>query len=133
MAVARLREKIETWVRLAITRRAKKLPRMVSTPRASGSEAATPLPNTRINSTRVTGIAMNSAVLRSDSIWVPTCRNTSAKPPTRTETTGSSSFRVGESSLMRSRTWSSFPPIRASTRAWRASCERSGGGDPSVQ
>src|SRR5438067_1378083 len=133
MAVARLREKIDTWVMLAMTRKAKKLPMMASTPRLSGSDAATALPNTRINSTRVSGRAIISAVRRSCSIWVPTCLNTSAKPPTLTAATGPSCSRRGDSSLMRSRTWSSVPAMRANTSAWRASFERRGGGAPSDQ
>ena len=89
MAVARFSEKIDTGVTAAMTRRAKNVPITVMIPRASGREAATALPNTRISSTRVMGKAMASAFLRSDSIWVPTCRNTSAKPPTPTVTTAS--------------------------------------------
>lgn len=79
-AVVRLTAKTETSVMLPITYSSAKVPRMATSPMASGSRAATTLPKAMISRMRVTGTAMDSATARSLETWALTC-SLSAAPP----------------------------------------------------
>ena len=79
------------------------------------------------------GSAMLSARLRSDLIVSPTCRNTSARPPTATLTVALSRVNSGDNVLMTSSTWSSLPVITPSTSACVWSLLASGGALPRLQ
>src|SRR5439155_11019535 len=73
------------------------------------------------------------AFCRSFSTWVPTCRKTSARPPTCTLTVASEIEYAGEIRLTRSRTVSSEPVMRARIIARVPSVLLSGGAWPRLQ
>ena len=82
-AVTRLMEKIETSVNRVMTYRVRNVPRTATTPTSRGSPAATRPANTRTNSSRVMGMAMDSARARSPSIVVVTDALTGRGPAER--------------------------------------------------
>ncbi len=132
-AVVRFREKIETSVTRLSAWSTANVPMMARMPTASGSSAATTLPNTTMSSRRVSGRAIDSALRKSDSTLVLTASLTIASPPAVTDSVPSSPDTCRASAAARSLATSSSPATRTSTSALSPPVLFSGGGLPSDQ
>ncbi|CQD17806.1 hypothetical protein BN970_03857 [Mycolicibacterium conceptionense] len=68
IATVRLSAKIETSVTIVNPRNTASEPRIAKPPTASGNAAASSPPNTQTNTTKLSGIAMDSIIKRSFSL-----------------------------------------------------------------
>ena len=114
IAMLRFSAKIETSVNRVITRSTAIEPRIANTPTASGRAAAINPPNTQTNTTKLSGIAMDSIVSRSFSLWPLIWTYVIATPPARTVTPSRSCTICAVSSL--AYFWASLsPPVMPAT------------------
>ncbi len=123
-AVVRLIAKMETSVTDPSRNNSAKVPTMASPPTASGSNAATTLPNANTSSTMVSGTAIASAMARLRVTWWFTSLLMPAFPPASTVTGPRSPASRATRSLERVMIWASSPAMWPSTKACVPSVER---------